>query len=80
MYMTKEKFDEIKRKHSTLLILDDDADETLEFVQELLEAEADALKEKCAYATKSIAEVENAVHQVFDMRREIDNECFGDGD
>lgn len=72
MYMTKEKFDEIKRKHSTL--------ETLEFVQELLEAEADALKEKCAYATKSIAEVENAVHQVFDMRREIDNECFGDGD
>lgn len=80
MYMTKEKFDEIKRKHSTLLILDDDADETLEFVQELLEAEADALKEKCAYATKSIAEVESAVHQVFDMRREIDNECFGDGD
>lgn len=80
MYMTKEKFDEIKRKHSTLLILDNDADETLEFVQELLEAEADALKEKCAYATKSIAEVENAVHQVFDMRREIDNECFGDGD
>ena len=43
-------------------------------------AKADALKEKCAYATKSIAEVENAVHQVFDMRREIDNECFGDGD
>lgn len=80
MYMTKEKFDEIKRKHSTLLILDDDVDETLEFVQELLEAEADALKEKCAYATKSIAEVESAVHQVFDMRREIDNECFGDGD
>ena len=35
MYMTKEKFDEIKRKHSTLLILDDDADETLEFVQEI---------------------------------------------
>lgn len=80
MYMTKEKFDEIKRKHSTLLILDDDADETLEFVQELLEAEADALKEKCAYATKSIAEAESAVHQVFDMRREIDSECFGDGD
>lgn len=80
MYMTKEKFDEIRRKHSTLLILDDDVDETLEFVQELLEAEADALKEKCAYATKSIAEVESAVHQVFDMRREIDNECFGDGD
>lgn len=80
MYMTKEKFDEIKKRHSTLLILDDDTSEALEFVQELLEAEADALKEKCAYATRSIAETENAAHQVFDMRREIENEAFGDGD
>ena len=52
----------------------------LNLFKSYLEAEADALKEKCAYATKSIAEVESAVHQVFDMRREIDNECFGDGD
>lgn len=80
MYMTKQKFDEIKKRHSTLLILDDDASEALEFVQELLEAEADALKEKCAYATRSIAETESAAHQVFDMRREIDEEEFGDGD
>lgn len=75
MYMTKEKFDEIKKRHNTLLILDDDTSEALEFVQELLEAEADALKEKCAYATRSIAETENAAHQVFDMRREIENEA-----
>lgn len=80
MYMTKEKFDEIKKRHSILLILDNDTSEALEFVQELLEAEADALKEKCAYATRSIAETENAAHQVFDMRREIENEAFGDGD
>lgn len=78
MYMTKQKFDEIKKRHSTLLILDDDTSEALEFVQELLEAEADALEEKCAYATRSIAETENAAHQVFDMRREIENGAFGD--
>ncbi len=80
MYMTKEKFDEIKQKHSTLLVLDGDVAEAFEFVQELLEAEADALKEKCAYATRSIAETESAARQVFDMRCEIDNEHFGDGD
>ena len=80
MYMTKEKFDEIKRKHSSLLVLDDDVAEAFEFVQEMLEAEADALKEKCAYAVKSIAETEKAAYQVFDMRREIDNESYGDGD
>lgn len=78
MYMTKQKFDEIKKKYNTLLVLDDDVGEALDFVQELLEAEADGLKEKCAYATRSIAETENAAHQVFDMRREIDEEEFGD--
>lgn len=80
MYMTKEKFDEIKRKHNTLLVLDDDVGEALEFVQELLEAEADALKEKCAYATRSIAEMESAAHQVFEMQGEIEDGQFGDGD
>ena len=77
MYMTKEKFDEIKRKHNTLLIMDDDTSEAFEFVQEL---QADALKEKCAYATRSIKEMENAAHEVFSMLQEIEDEQFGDGD
>lgn len=47
MYMSKQKFNEIKQKHNTLLIMDTDVSEALEFVQELLEAEATALKEKC---------------------------------
>lgn len=80
MYMTKDKFDEIKRKHNTLLIMDDDTSEALEFVQELLAAEADALKEKCAYATRSIKEMESAAHEVFSMIQEIEDEQFGDGD
>lgn len=80
MYITKEKFEEIKAKHNTLLVLEDDVGEALAFVRELLEAEADALKEKCAYATKSIAETESAAHQVFDMQSEIEDERFGDGD
>lgn len=80
MYITKEKFDEIKQNHRTLLVLEDDVEEAIEFVWELLTAEADALKEKCAYATKSIAEMEKAAYQVFEVQSEIGNEQFGDGD
>ncbi len=77
MYMARQKFDEIAGKHNTLLVVDSDAAEALEFVQELLEAEADALKEKCAYATKTIDRMESAAHEVFDIRQEIDNGVFG---
>lgn len=80
MYMSKQKFNEIKQKHNTLLIMDADVSEALEFVQELLEAEAVALKEKCSYATRSISDMESAAHQVFDVQGEIENEQFEDGD
>lgn len=80
MYMTKQKFDEIKKRYPVLLALDRDVSDAFEFVRDMLEAEADALKEKCAYATRSIAETESTARQVSDMQNEIDNECFGDGD
>lgn len=41
MYMSKEKFDEIKAKHSTTIVVDADVGEALAFVQDLLEAEAE---------------------------------------
>ena len=44
MYMSKKKFDEIKAKHSTTIVVDADVGEALAFVQDLLEAEADAIK------------------------------------
>lgn len=80
MYMTKEKFDEIKKKYPTLLVMDGDVNEAFEFVWDVLVAEADALKEKCAYATRSIAEMESAAYQVNNMQNEVENEEFGDGD
>ena len=80
MYMTKQKFDEIKKKYPTLLVLDGDVSEAFEFVWVMLAAETDALKEKCAYATRSIAEMESAAYQVHDMQNEVENEEFGDGD
>lgn len=80
MYMTKEKFDEIKKKYPTLLVLDDDVSEAFKFVQDMLEAEVFALKEKCAYATRSIADMERAAREVNDMQNEIEGNEFGDGD
>ena len=38
MYMSKKKFDEIKAKHSTTIVVDADVGEALAFVQDLLEA------------------------------------------
>lgn len=80
MYMTREKFDAIKAKYSTTIVVDDDVSEALAFVQELLEAEVDAMKEKCSYAVRSISDTEEAAHEVFSMSNEISNEAFGDGD
>ena len=60
MYITKEKFKEIKAKHNSLLIMEDDVDEALAFVQELLEAEADALKVSEPHAVVSIRKLEAA--------------------
>lgn len=79
MYMDKEKFDEVRKRYATLLVLDGDASEAFSFVQEVMEAEAEALKEKCPYATKSIADIENMARLASDMQREIDDNEFGQG-
>lgn len=76
MYITKEKFEQICKNHSSLLVLDSDISEALEFVHELLCAEADALKEREPYATNSIKKLNDAAYQVFEVCGEIENEEF----
>lgn len=80
MYMTKEKFDAIQKKYGTLLVLNTDANDAMEFVRELLETEADALREKCAYAHRSIAEMEDAARRVAELNNDAENDKFGDGE
>ena len=74
MYMSKEKFDEIKAKHSTTIVVDADVGEALAFVQDLLEAEADAIKNRA-----SIGRLNEAAYEVFSISNEIDAEEFDDG-
>lgn len=79
MYITKEKFGEIRKKYSTLLILDSDAADALNFVRDLLEAEADAIKEKEPQATASIDRLNTAAYEVYEICGDVDNGEFGEG-
>lgn len=44
MYITKEKFKEICKKYPTLVLSESDTEYALNFVEDLLKAEADAIK------------------------------------
>lgn len=56
---------EIMSKH--LICSENEAMEAIEFVQELLEAQADEIKEKEPYATRFIADLEKAAYMVFEL-------------
>lgn len=73
MSLSKEKFNEIKKRYSTLLILDTDVSEVLNFVHDLLCAEADAIKESEPYATNSIKKLEAAAYEVFELGQEVED-------
>lgn len=71
MSMSKEKFQEIKQRYSSLLILDDDISNALDFVHDLLCAEADAVKASEPYATNTIKRLEDAAYEVFEIAQEV---------
>ena len=76
MYITKEKFEELKKKYSNLLIMGSDVRDALNFVQDFLEAEAEAIKECEPDATASINRLNMAAYEVSDLCGEIENENF----
>lgn len=77
MYMTRETFDKIKASHNTLVLVDSDVDEAMAFVQDLLEAEAEAIKAHEPSATTSIKRLNDAAYEVFSMLGDINLEEFG---
>ena len=74
MVISTEKMKEILEKYS--FITDSDVIEALNFTQEILEAEADALKEKEPYATTTINRLNAAAYEVFEIANDIDFENF----
>lgn len=70
MSMSKEKFQEIKQRYNSLL-MDDDISNALDFVHDLLCAEADAVKASEPYATNTIKRLEAAAYEVFEIAQEV---------
>ena len=78
MYMPRDAYEKIVKKYRTLLVLDDEPVEAFSFVHDVLCAEADALKEKCPYATRSIDNLERAAYLVWDAMNDIDTDNLGE--
>ena len=78
MVMSKEAYDEIVCRYSSLLLTEDDAADALDFAHDILNAEADALKEKCPYATGAIDRLESAAHEAFRLSLDISDEDFSE--
>lgn len=76
MYITKEKFKELREKYRNLIIVESDAVDALNFAQELLEAEADAIKDREPDAIATINRLNAAAYEVFDICGDVDNERF----
>lgn len=79
MVLSKKAFNEIVKEHSTLLVLDEDAACALYFAADVIEAEIKAVKEKYPYATRTIDCLESALHEVYELARDADNEEFSEG-
>ena len=62
--MTKEQFKEIMRKHC---IVDCEVEDVIYFVQDLLEFQADELKETEPYAIRAIDRLESAAREVWSL-------------
>ena len=78
MVLSKEAFKKIVEEHSTLLIVDEDAASALYFAADVIEEEIKALKEKCPYATRTIDRLESALHEVYELARDADNDEFSE--
>lgn len=78
MVLSKEAFKKIVSDFPTLLVTEDDPSEALNFAAAVLEAEADAMRQKIPYAFNSIDRIESALHEVYELARDADNEEFSE--
>lgn len=76
MYISKEKFEEIKKNYSTLILSDSNAVDALNFVSDIMKSEAEAIKEKVPYATASIDRLDTSAYEAFSIGGDIENEIF----
>ena len=63
--MTRAEFEKIKKKY---MIFDCDIDDVLSFVEVLLHYQAKEIEEKEPYAWRTVQEIENAAHHVWNLQ------------
>ena len=68
--MTRKQFKEIMNNN---YILDCDVEDSIYFIRDLLEAQADEIKTNEPYATRSIRELEEAARRVYDLLEYIED-------
>ena len=69
--MLRDKFNKVLEKHG---IFCEDAEEILLAVHDMLDCAADDTKEKYSYAHRTIADLEKAAHEVFNLSCQLDDE------
>ena len=74
--LKEENLNVITSKYPTLIMDLQDIQDAFNFVHEVLTAEADALKKYEPTATATIARLEKAAYEVFDIGGQIDREEF----
>lgn len=78
MVTSKEAFKKIVKEFNTLLVVDDDPAEALWFAVAVIDAEINAVKNKCPYATRSIDRLEVARHELCYLARDCEIEEFAE--
>ena len=74
--LTKEKYQAVCSSFSSLLVLNDDAEEALSFAVALLEAEAAAVRKNEPAATVTIHQLEAAAQELRVICSDISSESF----
>lgn len=74
--MIKDDFERVFKRYRTTIIMRSDVCEVLNFVQELLETEADALERNEPLATNSIARLNQAAYEIMDLCDMLDSEGY----
>ena len=62
--MTREQFKKIMKEHC---IVDCEVEDVIYFIQDLLEFQANEIKENEPYAIRAIERMENAAREVYDL-------------
>lgn len=76
MTLSMDAYENIVKKYPSLLVTEDDPADAFHFVHDVLCSEADAIREKVPYATRTIEDLEAAAYQVWSIGNDAEIDSF----